>query len=66
MFCLMFFFSGIEMLFTGKEKALKIKFWIVSTHAVKIWDHLNEKLVKLLWNEMIMKWDQFFINTSNS
>ena len=24
------------------HKKLNIEFWIVSTHALKIWDHLNE------------------------
>ena len=35
------FVNGIYIL--EKNKALNIKYWIVSTHAVKICDHLNKK-----------------------
>ena len=51
-----YLFPSIKMPFTGKEKAfrlLNVKFWIVSTHPVKIWDHLNDNwLVQVirLWN----------------
>ena len=42
---------------TNKQtnKALNIEFWVVSTHAVKIWDHLYENWSSLLDNEMISK-----------
>ena len=41
-----------------KKKTLKLKFWVVFTHASKIWSHLNEN-----WSSyLIMKWYRFFWN----
>ena len=38
------------MSFIGKEKAFKqqTEFWVVSTHAVKTWGHLNERIGQVI------------------
>ena len=36
------FFSNEWNFYTQKEKKLNIEYWVVSAHAVKIWEHLNE------------------------
>ena len=49
----MSFFSS-KWHFYNCKKTFNKKFWIVSTHAVKIWKHLFElELVELIYYEMI-------------
>ena len=35
-------FQWMGFLYWKRKETLNIEFWVVSTEAVKIWDHLNE------------------------
>ena len=43
-----------RMAFLYLKRKKKTEFWVVSTHAVKIWDDLNRELIKLLDFKIIL------------
>ena len=52
------FFPSEWHFYIWKEKTLNIEFWVVSTHIVKILDHLNEHVINYVRSEN----DNFFLN----